>query len=118
MVVATEDNTTVDVYYSGLPLPDEQFILHKFQVFTKTSEDDDFTGARVVADKPVSVYSGSYSHLYWGVSGLIVLIQMLDGDQSCCQVSNDMSLMRMHVAQLMLKRQTVKSMQLDLSKRN
>ena len=57
MVVATEDNTTVDVHYSNVPLPNENFTLNQYEVFTGLIEGD-FTGTRVVSNKPVSVYSG------------------------------------------------------------
>ena len=38
MIVATEDNTLVDVYYpSGASLTDEQLTLNQYQVYTKDS---------------------------------------------------------------------------------
>lgn len=65
MVVATEDETTVSVHYvGGVSLPNEHFTLNRHQVFTRDPyhiEDKpmlDFTGCRVVADKPVAVYAG------------------------------------------------------------
>lgn len=66
MVIATEDNTGVDVYYTynGVTIPDEHITLQKYEVFTRdtyymTSGDSiDFTGTQVLATKPVSVYSG------------------------------------------------------------
>ena len=64
MVVATEDNTEVAVYYpADVTLPDEYFTLNLYEVFTMDTYDIgrlsiDFTGTRVVASKPVSVYSG------------------------------------------------------------
>ena len=66
MVVASEDNTEVDVYYTDdVTLDDEQFTLNQHEVFTRDvsyiiigSSLDDFTGSRVLANKPVGVYSG------------------------------------------------------------
>lgn len=66
MVVATEDNTDVDVYYAdnGIAVEDEHFTLQKFEVFTRDTRQMfmqpqiDFTGTRILATKPVSVYSG------------------------------------------------------------
>ena len=65
MIVATEDNTVVDVYYpSGASLTDEQVTLNQYQVYTKDLYEatgkpkTDLTGTRVVANKPVAVYSG------------------------------------------------------------
>ena len=65
MIVATEDNTEVDVYYAdNVPLEDEHFTLNQFEVFTvdvhiiSGRPQIDFTGTRVLATKPVGVYSG------------------------------------------------------------
>ena len=65
MIVATEDNTVVDVHYrSSASLADEQFTLNQYQVYTKDLYEvtgkpkTDLTGTRVVANKPVAVYSG------------------------------------------------------------
>ena len=65
MVVATEDNTEVDVYYpQSVPLEDEHFTLNLYEVFTMDTYEIsgrpliDLTGTRVVATKPVAVYSG------------------------------------------------------------
>ena len=77
MVVATEDNTDVEVHYvenGDVTLPDEHFTLNKHEVFTRDtyyvsgSPPIDFTGSRVLADKPVAVYSGGILSLYAPVS--------------------------------------------------
>ena len=62
LVVATEDNTQVDVYYSTTD-PDIRVTLNKYQVYTETIFDD-LTGTRIVANKPVSVYCGGGANLY------------------------------------------------------
>lgn len=67
MIVATEDNTQVGVYYTdnGIAIEDENITLQTHQVFTKDCYHldgqplIDFTGTRVVATKAVSVYSGN-----------------------------------------------------------
>lgn len=67
MIAATEDNTDVDVYYkyNGVPIEDEHVTLQKYEVFTRDvyyidgQPHIDFTGTRVLATKPVSVYSGN-----------------------------------------------------------
>ena len=61
LVVATEDNTQVDVYYSTTD-PDQRVTLNQFQVYTETINDD-LTGTRIVASKPVSVYCGGYTYV-------------------------------------------------------
>ncbi len=68
MVVATEDNTGVQVRYvdnGDVTLPDEELTLNKHEVFTRDayhhdsgSPEIDFTGTYISADKPVAVYSG------------------------------------------------------------
>ena len=65
MIVATESNTDVDVYYRpGVELEDEHFSLDPHEVFTMDTYEIsgrpliDLTGTRVVATKPVAVYSG------------------------------------------------------------
>ena len=62
LVVATEDNTQVDVYYSTTD-PDLRVTLNRFQVYTKTIPDD-LTGTRIVTTKPVSVYCGGGANLF------------------------------------------------------
>ena len=57
-MVATENNTVVEVTYHGLGIPKEEIALNQYEVFTKIIEDD-LTGTRVVADKPVAVCCGS-----------------------------------------------------------
>lgn len=66
MVVAAEDDTYVDVYYTdnGVTIEDEHVTLQKYEVFTRDAHYMtegyliDFTGTRVMATKPVAVYSG------------------------------------------------------------
>ena len=67
MVVATEDDTEVAVFHKdsyGYESP-QIFIIHKHEVFTKDAYREgsshyaaDYTGSRVLANKPVKVYSG------------------------------------------------------------
>ena len=79
MIVATEDNTEVDVHYANeVTLEDEQFTLNQYEVFTKDlyyvdgQPEIDFTGARVVANKAVGVYSGpGIAYVYASVSSLL-----------------------------------------------
>ena len=78
MVVATEDNTLVDIHYSNVTVPDEQVTLNQYEVFTRNI-DGDFTGTRVVADKAISVYSGALDELYADVSDITVLTRMPNG---------------------------------------
>lgn len=67
MIVATEDNTDIHVLYTdnGVAIEDEHTILQKYDVFTVDSfymdgrPHIDFTGSRILANKPVSVYSGN-----------------------------------------------------------
>ena len=66
MVVATDSDTEVDVYYpNGTTLEDEHFTLNEFDVFSRDTYhnvDDhrmDLTGTQIVATKPVAVYSGN-----------------------------------------------------------
>lgn len=77
MIVASEDNTVVDVYYSdnGVIIEDEYITLHNYDVFTKDAyymtggRDIDFTGTRVMSTKPVSVYCGEgWTKIYAPVS--------------------------------------------------
>ena len=76
--MATEDNTEIDVHYAdGIHLEDEHFTLNKYQIFHKDSNrvegnrEIDFTGSRVLATKPVSVYAGNGRvYLYVEVSGV------------------------------------------------
>ncbi len=77
MVVATEDDTSVEVHYAengDVTLPDEQFTLSKHDVFTRDTflvdgrPKLDFTGSRVLADKPVTVYAGGVVELFASVS--------------------------------------------------
>lgn len=66
MIVATENNTGVDVYYTdnGIAIEDEHITLQRYEVFTRNSyyldgrPVIDFTGTRVLSNRPVSVYSG------------------------------------------------------------
>ncbi len=67
MVVATEDDTDVEVQYAYVgsdTLPNEHFTINKHEVFTRNTyfidgqPRLDFTGSRVLADKPVAVFSG------------------------------------------------------------
>ena len=75
MVVATEDGTEVAVYYpADVTLTDEHFTLDLYEVFTMDTYDIgrliiDLTGTRVVASKPVSVYSGVGRA--WGLIGQV-----------------------------------------------
>jgi len=74
--VATEDNTEIDVHYAdGIHLEDEHITLNKYEIFHKDSnfvegnQKIDFTGSRVLATKPVSVYAGNGKvYLYVQVS--------------------------------------------------
>lgn len=67
MIVATEDNTDVDVFYTnnGVAIEDEHITLQKYEVFTKDSyyldgkPKLDYSGTRILATKPVAVYSGN-----------------------------------------------------------
>lgn len=67
MVIATEDNTEVGVYYTdnGIAIEDEHITLQQYEVFTRDAyhmegrPQADFTGTRILATKPVSVYSGN-----------------------------------------------------------
>ena len=63
--MATEDDTLVDVYYpSDATLTDQQFVLNLYEVYTMDTYElpgkpvIDLTGTRVLANKPVAVYSG------------------------------------------------------------
>ena len=75
--MATEDNSEVEVHYpDGVPLQDEHFTFNKYEVFSRDAfyvsdrPEIDFTGTRVLATKPVSVYSGiGKANLYASVSG-------------------------------------------------
>ena len=65
MIVATESNTDVSVYYpADVELVDEYFSLDLHEVFTMDTYEIsgrpliDFTGTRVLATKAVAVYSG------------------------------------------------------------
>lgn len=64
-VVATEDDTVVDVFPSGdvLPGPTEGIVLDRGQVFTVLSDvegdDSNLTGTRVIADRPIAVFAGN-----------------------------------------------------------
>ena len=69
MVAATDNNTQVEVHYNTIALPDEQFTLDEYEVFT-TSITGDFTGTSVVADKPISVYSSIHGEVYAAVSDI------------------------------------------------
>lgn len=77
MVVAAEDNTAINVYYTdnSTGRGTEQITLQKYEIFTRDCyyvegrPHVDFTGTHVVATKPVSVYSGNgASYLYAQVS--------------------------------------------------
>ena len=77
MLVATEDNTDVEVHYAengDVTLPDEYFTLNKYEVFTRSTyyvtdqPEIDFTGSRVLTDKPVAVYSGGQVYIHAPVS--------------------------------------------------
>ncbi len=67
MIVATDDDTEVDVYYTDdiVEVEDEHVMLNKHEIFTKdawwiTEQPElDFTGTRVMANKPITVYSGN-----------------------------------------------------------
>ena len=76
VIVASENNTEVDVLYADdISLEDEHFVLNQMEVFTRDvyylegRPEIDFTGTRVLASKPVSVYSGNgRAYLYAPVS--------------------------------------------------
>lgn len=78
MVVASEDNTDIDVFYmdNGVTIEDEHITLQKYEVFTRDCyflagrPEIDFTGTHVLATKPVSVFSGlSEAYVPLSVSG-------------------------------------------------
>lgn len=68
-IVATEDNTTVDLFATWALYPGQSdgVVLNRGEVFTAVSEgaatgmagDGNLSGSRVVADKPVAVFSGN-----------------------------------------------------------
>ena len=62
MVVATEDDTQIEVYHNNML--DANATISRHQVFTQDAYrlnndyTQDYTGARVLANKPVKVYAG------------------------------------------------------------
>ena len=69
-IVAAEGDTEVDVIYAaGLGLDDEHITLNAWATFTRDTFYDvdvdylDFTGTRILASKPVAVYSGGHMNL-------------------------------------------------------
>ncbi len=76
MVVATEDNTDVQVMYAHDTV-EEYFTLDKYEVFTRDTYHvsgrpvTDFTGTQVLSSKPVAVFSGvAVAKLHAPVSSL------------------------------------------------